>query len=134
MNVAVVAIWRRDAGEVADNPGVVRPVELVGAGTGQVERALLEHDLSVRFDFDDTLIERVADQRIAIAQPPCPCRQRRGIATRIGVGEVLPDNVVVAVDFDFDNPIVVGITDQRVAAVQPAGEGGAVPVPIAVNC
>ena len=76
--------------------------------------------IALRTDADHAVVELVADQRVAVFEPHRPGRQRSGNALRIGVGDILPDDVVVGVHFDGAG--VAGVRQQRVPVFEAAGE------------
>src|SRR6516162_7414351 len=86
---------RRDSGIVADHVRAVRRVHLAGiAGTEArvVDRAVTGDDLLRRIDLNHLVVELIADQRVAVGQAHRARRERRRIAARAGVGEVIPDH------------------------------------------
>src|SRR3989441_5823100 len=65
---------------------------------------------------------------MAAGQPHGARRQRRRIAAETGVGEVLPDRVVLGID--FDDATVVGVSEQSIAVGEPARESEAADRPV----
>jgi hypothetical protein len=120
--------WRK-AIVVTDSFRVVGRVEspildapcVVTEGVDPAEGA---HDLLVVIHLNDAVVVLIADQRMTVPQPHSARGQRAGapsrVAVRIGIGEVLPDNVLVAID--LDDAGVIRIRDEGIAVFQPAGE------------
>src|SRR5205807_7926989 len=67
------------------------------------------------------MVELIADDGIAVAEPDRAGWKRGGIASFLCVGEVLPHNLVARVY--LDDAAVVRVGDESISTRQPAGEG-----------
>src|SRR5260370_37337102 len=100
--ILVVKVERRcQAGVVADAFGVVRPIEplagILRAKAGFVQIAVVRDDHARLVDDQYSVIELIADDRLAVAGANRAGWQGRRIAVRIGGGQVLPNRVIVGV-------------------------------------
>jgi hypothetical protein len=129
----VIVKGRCQAGIIADDFGVVRRVQSLlgrmeivahvvadGATAGQGQ-PIAGQEMSGVINADDAIVELVAYQRVAIAQTHRARGQRGGNAQRIGVGKILPDDVVRCVH--FNDAGIAGIGEKGVAVGEAAGEG-----------
>jgi hypothetical protein len=111
---------RRESREVADDFGVVRPVQHIEADPSHVKYTLGKHDFPLTIDLKHTVVELIGNERVTIVQPDAPSGQRHRVTTGHGVCCVSPNDLVRAVD--LDNPIVVRVRNQCVAIVKPTGK------------
>src|SRR6266567_5964014 len=114
---------RRDAGIVSDHICAVGRIRLngrAGAKARVVDYAVAGHDRLRGINLDHLVVESVADQGVAVGQPHRARRQRRWIAARTRVGEVLPEHFVVGIN--FDDATVVRVGKQGMAVGEPARE------------
>src|SRR6266571_1332443 len=108
---------RRDAGIVSDHICAVGRIRLngrAGAKARVVDYAVAGHDRLRGINLDHLVVESVADQGVAVGQPHRARRQRRWIAARTRVREVLPEHFVVGINFDDATVVRVGKSVSRV--------------------
>jgi len=74
---------RRLTGEAAGDFGIVGSVELIEAAAGDVEHALLEDDPAGGSDFDDAIVEMIADEGVAVAEADAAGGQGQGLPSGI---------------------------------------------------
>jgi hypothetical protein len=125
----IVGERRGKAGIVADSFCVIGRVESpVGNALGVIAEGIDfaegAHDLLVVVNVDHAVVVLVADQGMTVPEPHGARGQRAGapplVAVCIGIGEVLPHNVLVLIN--LDDAGVIRIRDKRVAVLQPAGK------------
>src|SRR5438309_3745142 len=81
--------WRGLPSIIANDIGGVRTVELVGTIPWDVRHTVLELNLLLLVNDDDTMIELVGNGYVPVAQPYRIGRKRAGIAVGSRVGEIL---------------------------------------------
>ena len=71
-------------------------------------------------DNNNPVVKLVADNRVAILQPYCSGWRRSTIAIYIGIGEVLPNDLIVTIH--FHNSTIIRICNEGIAIGEPAGK------------